>query len=45
MIYETWHFRGRNFDLRYEDEADPEIEEIKQAMIRAGADLIMHRRI
>ena len=41
IVYETWQYKSFTFDIRTENDA--EIEDIRQAMIRQGASLVMHR--
>lgn len=40
-IYEKWGYKEASFDLKTDDDAG--IEDLRQAMIKAGAFLIMHR--
>lgn len=42
ITYETWAYKGATFDLK--TEYDAEIEDLRQAMIKQGASLVMHRR-
>ena len=43
IIYEKWAYKGACVDLKTED--DEGIEDLRQAMIRQGASLVMHREV
>ena len=40
-VYEMWAYKGATFELKTED--DEGIEDLRQAMIRQGASLVMRR--